>query len=129
MNLELSQTSIRTLTDKIPLEETEKRIKEVAGNAWSRCVGLTLVSDKFVRSKVKEYECKESKKAFGVRYMDLVLSGADDEELQQCLKDAKAEAISFNNRIDELKKEMGEFGKEKGGDLVKKGDETASEVL
>jgi hypothetical protein len=88
--------------DSAPL--LQQRIHRIAQNAWVRCVGLSVRSDRLLRIKVKELEIRDAKRAFGIRYMDLYCHGdASEQELGECVERAHTKIALLDQKVIELK--------------------------
>lgn len=84
-------------------ETPQQRVCRLARNTWFSVVGFSVQSEKLVRIKLLERELKEHKKAFGVRYLDLVGQKAKSDQLQACVDEAQGMVAVVQQKIVEQK--------------------------
>ena len=84
---------------EIKRESATQRFRRVAMNAWTQSVGLSAKAEKHVRIKGEERKLQQRKKVFGMQYMDLVQKDASDQQLQDCINQAKAELATIQHAI------------------------------
>lgn len=109
------------------VESPHELARRLAKNTWTRCVGLSIKSQLLLRLKVKEHEVKERKKAFGVHYMDLMGSGASQQDLTRCVEGTKTQLESMFSAMAEIKAEIAQIDSDIQAKLIEDPSSVPSE--
>lgn len=104
---------------EIKRESAAQRCSRVAKNAWTLTVGLSAKTEKHVRIKCEERKLQQRKRVFGMQYMDLVQKNASDQQLQDCVNQAKVELAKLQQAIIEAKKAIDQISENTRAKLKK----------
>jgi hypothetical protein len=109
------------LTMEIKKTETSnQRICRKTKNVWIRSLGFCEKSELLAKMKLKNEQLKGCKKIFGVRYMDLIESGASANALDLCVETSRQEISVFKAEIMGIKTEIAHIDKKTSDKLHQK---------
>jgi len=83
-------------------ETFQQRIVRKSSNCCHRLVGMGQKAKPLVRAKYKLTQLNARKRRFGTQYMNMVDRGASEDELRQCIVDARKELDIIQQDIEAL---------------------------
>lgn len=115
----LNNVAILLTAMEIKRESVKQRCGRVAKNVWTQTVGISAKATPTFRILCLERELKDRKRAFGIRYIDLLQNDASNEHLQECVGQAHVDVVEVEQKIIEMKIAIDQIAEKTRTKLVK----------